>query len=654
MDGVARGPGADRAVQRRHGQVVRARRRLRGDRRRADRARGPDQRRRRVERRAQRRDRDGRAPLPARRRRRHDALRRREAPRRARAGCCSSTPTCCCSTSRPTTSTPSRSSGSSASSTSTRARSSRSPTTATSSTTSPSGSSSSTAAGASRSPATTRAGWSRSSSACRASRSRPTRGSGRSPASSSGCAWARRPARRRARPGCRRTSSCSPRRTTRKETARELEIAIPPGPAARRPGHRGRGPAQGLRRPAADRGPDVLAAAVRASSGSSGPTARARRRCSGCSSARRRPTPARSTIGDTVAAELRRPEPRRARAPTRRCSRRSPRASRSIKVGTREVPARAYVSSFNFRGTDQQKLVGDAVGRRAQPRPPREAAPVRRQRPAARRADQRPRRRHAARARGRPRVVPGLRRRHQPRPLVPRPDRDPHPRVRGRQPGPLLPGQRQRLRGVPPQGARHGRRPAAPDPVQAARGLTGRATAREGGSTWTVSDLAVRRGVRLAASDGAARHTDRGPEVPMLRSWTCRRTAGNRAVTELLAPATGDVAGAARNDRRVADCRRPPTRPRRPTRTMSIPELKLSVPIQSIQMAAQRAGRGGTGNSSRSRPRQARSSVTFWRRQPRSAAVRRRRTGSTVRRRHDHARGVDPDAARRRDLERAA
>ena len=33
-----------------------------------------------------------------------------------------------------------------------------------------------------------------------------------------------------------------------------------------------------------------------------------------------------------------------------------------IKVGVREQPARAYVSSFNFRGTDQQKLVGQLSG----------------------------------------------------------------------------------------------------------------------------------------------------------------------------------------------------------------------------------------------------------------------------------------------------
>jgi energy-dependent translational throttle protein EttA len=34
----------------------------------------------------------------------------------------------------------------------------------------------------------------------------------------------------------------------------------------------------------------------------------------------------------------------------------------TIKVGNREIPARAYVSSFNFRGTDHQKLVGTLSG----------------------------------------------------------------------------------------------------------------------------------------------------------------------------------------------------------------------------------------------------------------------------------------------------
>jgi sulfate-transporting ATPase len=47
------------------------------------------------------------------------------------------------------------------------------------------------------------------------------------------------------------------------------------------------------------------------------------------------------------------------------------------------------------------------LGRRAQPRPPRQAAQRGRQPAAPRRADQRPRRRHAARARGRAPQLPG-------------------------------------------------------------------------------------------------------------------------------------------------------------------------------------------------------------------------------------------------------
>ena len=35
------------------------------------------------------------------------------------------------------------------------------------------------------------------------------------------------------------------------------------------------------------------------------------------------------------------------------------------------MPSRAYVARFNFRGADQQKKIGRAVRRRAQPRAPR-------------------------------------------------------------------------------------------------------------------------------------------------------------------------------------------------------------------------------------------------------------------------------------------
>jgi energy-dependent translational throttle protein EttA len=122
----------------------------------------------------------------------------------------------------------------------------------------------------------------------------------------------------------------------------------------------------------------------------------------------------------------------RAWAPRRRCSRTSPAALDNIVVGKFEMPSRAYIGRFNFKGNDQQKLVGNAVGRRARPPAPGQDAAAGRQRAAARRAVQRPRRRDAARARRRAARVPRLRDGDQPRPLVPRPHRHAHPGLRGR------------------------------------------------------------------------------------------------------------------------------------------------------------------------------------------------------------------------------
>ena len=82
-----------------------------------------------------------------------------------------------------------------------------------------------------------------------------------------------------------------------------------------------------------------------------------------------------------------------------------------------------------------------ALRRRAEPAPPGQAAQERRQPAAARRADQRPRRRYPPRAGGGAARLRRLRRGHQPRPLVPRPHRHPHPRVRGRQRGGVVRGQ---------------------------------------------------------------------------------------------------------------------------------------------------------------------------------------------------------------------
>ena len=441
-------------------------------------ARGPDQRRRRLERRAQRRDRDGGAALPARRRRRR---RRSPAARSAASrspGSCSGTRTCCSSTSRRTTSTPSRSSGSSASSTSTRAPSSPSPTTATSSTTSRSGSSSSTAGGASRSPATTRAGSSRSSSGCR-SEQKPADARQRTlarelewvrmgaegpPGEGQGAAVGVRAAARRGerREGARRASSRSRSRPGRASATRSSRSTD-------------------LRKGYGDRLliEDLTFSLPRSGIvGIIGPNGAGKTTLFRMLVGQEAPDAGTIEIGDTVKlsyVDQGRDELRADKTVFQEITD----GVEVVKVGNREVPARAYVSIVQLPRHGPAEARRDAVGRRAEPRPPREAAPAGRQRPAARRADERPRRRHAARARGRPRVVPRLRRRHQPRPLVPRPDRDPHPRVRGRQPGPLLRGQRQRLRGVPPQGARHVGRPAAPDPVQAPRRLTARERAGE-------------------------------------------------------------------------------------------------------------------------------------------------------------------------------
>ena len=116
--GAGRDQGAARPLRRGQRQVRRAARRRRDGRaaRRAGRAAGEDRRRRRLGARPHARDRHGRAALPARRRRRRARSPAASGAASRSAGCCCSSPTCCCSTSRPTISTPNRSPGSSASS----------------------------------------------------------------------------------------------------------------------------------------------------------------------------------------------------------------------------------------------------------------------------------------------------------------------------------------------------------------------------------------------------------------------------------------------------------------------------------------------------------------------------------------------------------
>ena len=142
-----------------------------------------------------------------------------------------------------------------------------------------------------------------------------------------------------------------------------------------------------------------------------------------------------------------------------------------IELGKRKVASRAYVSWFNFKGGRAGAEGRHAVGRRTQPRAPREAAQEGQQPAAARRADQRSRRRHAAVARRGAAEFRRLRRRHQPRPLVPRPHRDAHAGVRGRQPGRLVRGQLSGLRSGPQTPPRRRRRPAASDQISQAHAV---------------------------------------------------------------------------------------------------------------------------------------------------------------------------------------
>jgi sulfate-transporting ATPase len=109
-----------------------------------------------------------------------------------------------------------------------------------------------------------------------------------------------------------------------------------------------------------------------------------------------------------------------------------------LTIGKFEMPSRAYIGRFNFKGGDQQKLVGNLSGG-ARPPAPGQDPDGRRQRAAARRTVQRPRRGNPARAGRRAARIRRLRW-SSPRSLVPRPHLHPHPGGRRRFAMDLLPG----------------------------------------------------------------------------------------------------------------------------------------------------------------------------------------------------------------------
>ena len=207
-----------------------------------------------------------------------------------------------------------------------------------------------------------------------------------------------------------------------------LEIAIPPGPRLGDIVVNANNISQGLRRSTAHRGPDVplppggIVGVIGANG--AGKTTLFKMMLG-----QEKPDAGTIEVGSTVAFAYV-DQSRDSLNPRPRSLTRSAGARSTWSLANREIHARAYVASFGFKGSDQQKKVGEISGgerNRVQlAKVLRSGGNV----AAARRTHQRPRRRHAARARGRPLDVPRLRRRDQPRPLVPRPDRDPRAGLR--------------------------------------------------------------------------------------------------------------------------------------------------------------------------------------------------------------------------------
>ena len=200
----------------------------------------------------------------------------------------------------------------------------------------------------------------------------------------------------------------------------DVQIHIPAGPRLGDKVIEAEGLQQGLRRAAADRRPLVLAAAGRDRRRD---RPERRRQDDAVPDDRRRREARlglRCELGETVELAYVDQSPRRARPGEDRLGGdlRGLRPDQGRRPRDELARLRLGLQLQGLRPAAQGR---HALGRRAQPRPPGEAAALGRQPAAARRADQRPRRRHAARARGGAARLRRLRGGHLPRPLVPRP-----------------------------------------------------------------------------------------------------------------------------------------------------------------------------------------------------------------------------------------
>ncbi len=255
---------------------------------------------------------------------------------------------------------PSRSNGWSGSSASTAGPWSPSPTTATSWTTSPGGSSSWIAGAGSRSRATTPAGWNRSSPAWRLENKASD---SRARTLARELAWVRLSARARQAKGKARLGAYEQllaEAQDDKGSARELEIAIPPGPRL--------GDTvievKDLRKGYGDRLliEDLTFSLPRAGIvGIIGPNGAGKTTLFRMLVGQEAADGGAIQVGETVQLAYVDQERDDLRADLTVFDEITD-GVEIVKVGKREIPARAYVSSFNFRGTDQQKLVGQLSG----------------------------------------------------------------------------------------------------------------------------------------------------------------------------------------------------------------------------------------------------------------------------------------------------